>query len=294
MTPALEIDLLRTFLAIAETGNFSRAAERVARTPSAVSLQVKRLEEAAGQRLFHRSTREIALSEAGETLLFYARRILVLHDEAASRLAAPRIEGRIRFGAPNDSGIYAIPQMLRRFARTHPHVDVDVRLGMSAALHRACDAGELDLAIYTNEADRPSLARPIFEEDLVWIGCRGGVAATRRPLPLAVAETGCGWRARALDALARTGIGYRVAYSSEHCQGQIAAVEADLAVAPLPVSIARAPFTRIGPDAGLPELGRYGVFLQVRQGAHPAAEALAQHVRESFAAAEGLGQRLFA
>nr|WP_246191455.1 LysR substrate-binding domain-containing protein [Aureimonas leprariae] len=290
----MEIDLLRTFLAIAESGNFSRAAERVHRTPSAVSLQVKRLEEAVGRQLFRRTTRDVALTEEGETLVGYSRRLLALHDEAAARMGLPEVEGRIRFGAPNDSGIYAIPKMLGRFAGTHPHVDVEVRLDASRNLRSACDRGDLDLAIYTNSAEANGRSTRIHEEELVWIGRKHGIASERRPLPLAIAEAGCSWRDRALDGLARAGIDYRVAYTSEHCQGQIAAVEADLAVAPLPLSVARPPFVRLGSEAGLPELGRYDVYMRLRENAGPAARVLAGHVAASFAAVAGLGERLFA
>lgn len=292
--PTLDIDLLRTFLAIADSGNFSRAAERVNRTPSAVSLQVRRLEDAAGRQLFRRSTREVALTEDGEILIGYARRILELHDAASARLLPPKVEGKVRLGAPNDSGIYALPKMLGRFAGTHPQVDVDVRLDASRNLRNACEAGELDLVIYTNAAETEANGGRIYEEELVWVGRRNGLASERRPLPLALAEAGCAWRARALDGLSRVGIDYRIAYTSEHCQGQIAAVEADLAVAPLPISVARPPFVRLGSDSGLPDLGRYNVYLRLREGAGPATRALASHVSESFEAAAGFGERLFA
>ena len=292
--PTLDPELLRTFVAIAEAGNFSRAAERVLRTPSAVSLQVKKLEDLLGRTMFRRNTRGVALTADGEVLIGYARRILALNEEASARFLLPRAEGRVRFGAPNDSGIFAIPKFLSRFALTHPQVDVDVRLDASAALRRACDAGALDIVIFAGHAEADGAGMPIHEEELVWVGLKGGIAAARRPLPLALADVGCDWRARAIDALARAGILHRAAYSSEHCQGQIAAVEADLAIAPLPLSVARPPFARLGMESGLPTLGRFRVHMQIREGAGPAAEALGRHVAESFKATEGLGKRLFA
>lgn len=294
MVPHLEIDLARTFVAICEAGNFSKAAERVHRTPSAVSLQVKKLEETLGRDLFRREARSVSLTGDGEMLLGYARRLLKLNDEAMARFLAPPIEGKVRFGAPYDSGIFAVPGFLKRFASTHPHVEVDVKLDSSAALRRRCEAGELDLVLFTGEENNSLPAEAVYGEALVWIGLKHGEAVRRKPLPLALADQGCSWRAMALGALDAAGIAYRVAYSSEHCQGQIAAVEADLAVAPLPLSVASPPFVRLGEDCGLPPLGSYTVFMRRREGAGPVVEALAEHVAESFRDAAGRGNRMFA
>lgn len=289
----LEIDILRTFLVICESGNFSKAAERVHRTPSAVSLQVKKLEEVLGRAMFRREARSVSLTGEGEILLSYARRLLALNDEAVARFLAQPLDGRISFGAPNDSGIFAIPGFLKRFASTHPNVDVDVVLDVSSALRRRCANGELDLVLFTGEG--PANAETIFAEELVWIGLKQGEAQKRRPLPLALADHGCSWRAAALSALDSADIPYRVAYSSEHCQGQIAAIEADLAIAPLPLTVARsAPFVRLDADWGLPPLGRYEVFLLKRDGAGPATDALARHIGESYREAADRGTRLIA
>ena len=287
----LDLDLVRTFVTICEAGTFARAAERVGRTPSAISLQVKRLEERLGRALFLRQPRAVVLTADGEALLGLGRRLLALNDEVVAFFDAPPMEGRVRFGAPNDSGLFALPAMLRRFAATHPQVEVDVRLDASRLLVEALAEGELDLVLYAGHLPSNRAAQVVHSEDLVWIGLRGGLAEARRPLPLALCQSGCTWRAAALDALDQAGIPYRVAYTSEHCQGQIAAVEADLAVAPLPLSVARPPFQRI---AALPPLGSYDVLMRPRDGAGPAARALAGHVADSFRDLPGLGNRLFA
>ncbi|KQQ23553.1 LysR family transcriptional regulator [Methylobacterium sp. Leaf123] len=287
----LDLDLVRTFVTICEAGTFVRAAERVGRTPSAISLQVKRLEERLGRALFLRQPRAVVPTADGEALLGLGRRLLALNDEVVAFFDAPPMEGRVRFGAPNDSGLFALPAMLRRFAATHPQVEVDVRLDASRLLVEALAEGELDLVLYAGHLPSNRAAQVVHSEDLVWIGLRGGLAEARRPLPLALCQSGCTWRAAALDALDQAGIPYRVAYTSEHCQGQIAAVEADLAVAPLPLSVARPPFQRIG---ALPPLGSYDVLMRPRDGAGPAARALAGHVADSFRDLPGLGNRLFA
>ncbi|HDZ74796.1 MAG TPA: LysR family transcriptional regulator [Aurantimonas coralicida] len=292
--PNLDIDLARTFVAICESGNFSRAAELVHRTPSAVSLQVKKLEDMVGRALFRREPRAVVPTGDGEMLLGYARRLLRLNDEAMARFLVPQIEGRVSFGAPNDSGIFAIPGILKRFASTHPQVAVDVRLDCSAELRRRCAAGELDVAIVSCGEKPNSSSEEIYSEALVWIGLRNGRAAEQTPLPLALADQGCSWRGRALDALDSVGRDYRIAYSSELCQGQIAAVEADLAIAPLPASVLSSTLVRLNDPERLPPLGSYRVFMMRRDGAGPAADALAQHVSESFRDLSDRQTRIFA
>jgi len=275
-----DIDVLRTFVAICETGNFSRAAERVHRTPSAVSLQVKKLEDLLGRDLFLREPRVAVPTAEGEVMLGYARRLLALNDETMRRFLAPPMQGLVRLGAPNDTGMTALPGILKRFSVTHPHVEVVVRLGGSRDLFDLCRAGDLDVAVFSCDTDGYPGVTEVFAESLVWIGLRHGGAAERRPLPLAVADRGCSWRAMALQALERAGIPYRVAYTSEHCHGQIAAVAADLAVAPLPRGLVSPPFVRLGPP--LPELGTYRMFMMTREGADEAAKTLAAQVGDGF------------
>jgi DNA-binding transcriptional LysR family regulator len=291
--PGIDLDLARTFVAICDSGNFSKAAERVHRTPSAVSLQVKRLEDMLGRALFRREARSVVLTADGEMLLGYARRLLALSDEAMAHFVLPPMEGKVRLGAPFDSGVIAIPAILARFATTHPQVQVDVRLGSSRDLRQRCLAGDLDLALFSLEDTDPATTT-VHTEELVWVGRRHGEAARRRPLPLALADSGCIWRAKALAVLDAAGIPVRIAYSSEHCQGQIAAVEADLAVAPLPLSVVSPPFVRLGPADGLPRLGSYDVQMLRREGAGAVTDALAQHVAANFADIGSRGRRLFA
>ncbi len=287
----LDLDLARTFVTICDLGNFSRAGEAVGRTPSAVSLQVKRLEEAVGRPLFLRDSRSVALTSDGETLLDFARRLLALNDEALRSFRAPALAGRVRLGAPDDAGARVLPEILRRFAASHPEVEVEVRLDSSAPLLRRFRDGGLDVMLGGGEAARFPGATTVHTERLVWAGLRHGRAKDRTPLPLAVAESGCAWRAAALAALERAGIAHRVAYSSEQCQGQIAGVLADLAVAPLPMSAVAPPLVRLD---RLPPIGDFRVHLLARPGADAAARALAAHVEASFRHLSASGMRLFA
>ena len=282
--PLLDTDTLRTFVAIAENGSFTRAAHQVFRTPSALSMQIKRLEETLGQSLFIREARRVSLTPEGEVLLGYGRRLLKLNEEAVGRFLAPSLEGSVRLGTPDDVGTRVLPQVLTRFARSHPAVQVNVNAGRSIDLLKRLDDGELDLALVTLGHSDLSAKRGevVHTEPLVWDGRDGGVAVQRSPLPLSLANHGCAWREMALGALDKAEISYRVAYNSEHCAGQEAAMLADLAVAPFPASLVQPPLRVLGPENGLPALGDYQIALVRRDGSGPAAEALAEQVVQTF------------
>ncbi|MFC3286175.1 LysR family transcriptional regulator [Litchfieldella rifensis] len=284
--PLLDTDVLRTFVAIAESGSFTRAARQVFRTPSALSMQIKRLEETLGQPLFVREARQVRLTPEGEVLLGYGRRLLKLNEEAVTQFLAPSLEGTVRFGTPDDVGTRILPGVLAQFARSHPAVQVDVIMGRSADMLQRMDAGELDLVLVT--AGNPGMEMEatrgdvVHTEPLVWACREGGVAPRRSPLPVALASHGCVWRSAALAALDRAGLPYRIAYTSEHCAGQEAAMLADLAVAPFPLSLVKPPLRKLEQDAGLPPLGDYQVVLIRREGIGSASEALAGHVTDAF------------
>jgi len=288
--PVLDFDLVRTFVAIAESGSFSSAAKRVFRTPSAISMQMKRLEELLGRPLFLREGRSVQLTGDGEALLGYARRLLQLNEEAVARFLAPPLEGRVRFGAPDDFGTRFLPDILARFARSHPQVEVNVVLGPSQTLLAQLEGQALDLTLVTAERgpNGQRQGQVVYSEPLVWVGLKGGLAATREPLPLALSGRGCAWRGAALRALDLAGRAYRIAYTSEHCPAQLAALLADLAVAPLPLSLAGSPFVALGKDSGLPLLGDYQIVLLQADALGVAGGAFRDHVVASFGALESV------
>ncbi|MFL1405311.1 LysR substrate-binding domain-containing protein [Marinobacter sp. M1N3S26] len=279
--PLLDIDVLRTFVAIAESGSFTRAARQVHRTPSALSMQIKRLEDILGQSLFVREARHVRLTSEGEVLLGYGRRFLSLNEEAVQRFLSPVLEGRISLGTTDDVGTRILPGVLSQFARSHPAVQVDVVVGPSEQNLARLDAGELDLVLVTsgNQNQEPR-GEVVHSEPLVWAGREGGVAAHRSPLPVALANHGCVWRRTALDALDRAGVSYRVAFNCDHCAGQEAAMMADLAVAPFPRSLVRPPLRRLDKE-GLPPLANYQVVL-VQRARAPVSDALCGHVRDAL------------
>jgi len=232
------LDALRSFVAICETGSFRRAAERVHKSPSAVSLQIGKLEELVGARLLDRDARHVALSGQGETLLGQARRILGLNDETLALFHRSPLAGRLCLSAPHDLGVTLVPGLLRRLAEVHPDVHVDVRLGTSEAVQKGITGGSVNLAMFNDVQASTIQTQDLFSEPLKWLVLNGGRAVQQDPLPLAVAEVGCAWRDAALNALQTAGRTYRVAYSSDTSMGQVAALRADLAVAALPLSLA--------------------------------------------------------
>ena len=290
-TPAkllLDIDLVKTFVAISDTGSFTSAASQVLRTPSAISMQMKRLEEQLGRSLFAREGRSVALTADGEALLGYARQMLRVNDEAIARFLMPPVEGRVRFGAPDDFGTRFLPNILSRFAATHPKVEVSVVLTTSVKLQNQLKKGDIDLTLVTTEeSDHGAIqGRRIFSEPLIWVGVKGGHARESDPVPLALSDQGCVWRAAALRSLDRAERPYRIAYTCENCQGQLAALLADLAIAPLPQSLLTTDYERLGKAHGLPDIGHYQIRLCEHPKLGPASKAFATHVADSFAEIE--------
>lgn len=281
----LDIDLVRTFVAIADSGSFTAAAADVLRTPSAISMQMKRLEQQLGRSLFSREGRSVRLTTDGEALLGYARQMLRVNEEAVSRFLVPPVEGRVRFGAPDDFGTRFLPNILARFAATHPKVEVSVVLTTSIKLQDQLKKDDIDLTLVTTDegGDGAVQGRTIFSEPLIWTGVKGGRAWQSDPIPLALSDHGCVWRAAALRSLDRTKRPYRIAYTCENCQGQLAALLADLAIAPLPLSLLTPDYERLNRSEGLPEIGHYQIRLCEQADLGPAGKAFATHVAESFA-----------
>ena len=285
----LELDsgLLRTLVAIADTGSFAAAARAVNRTPSAVSMQMKKLEGQINRPLFARQGRSVALTPEGEALLTYARRILKLAEEAVMRFHSVSRTGTVRLGTPDDYAAAFLPSILARFAIAHPLVEFNVTCRHSTALSRMLEEGELDVALVTSRpADHASPKGGIVHRSrLVWAGLAHGTAHERRPLPLAVSNPTCPWRNSAIEALDAAGISYRIACTSEHYAGQLAFVLAGVALAPLPLAILPPDLKPFGSEHGLPVLGHYE--LELRRSPHASGElveAVANHIANDFRA----------
>ena len=284
VSSTLDADLLRTFVAIAETGSFTAAAARVHRTQSAVSMQIKRLEETLGRALFARDGRAVALTAQGELLLDHARRILRLHQEALAAFDVDAIHGEVTVGSPDDYASTFLPAILARFAQTHPRVHVEVVVADSTTLIERLAQGRVHLAIVT-EGHGESGGVVVHREPLVWVTSARHRAHEEDPLPLAVFSQHCCFRRRALAALARVGRASRVAYTSLSVAGIHAAVDAGLAVSAELRGTVRSGQRILTEADGFPSLGDVGVTLQ--RSPHATGrliDRLEQHMLEAFRA----------
>ncbi|MEP3437658.1 MAG: LysR family transcriptional regulator [Hoeflea sp.] len=279
----LDPDVLRSFVAIAETGSFTAAAARIYRTPSAVSMQIKRLEEQLGVSVFLRDARNVALTHDGEVLLGYARRLIALNREAISRFVTSDVSGVVRIGSPSDYGEAVLPSVLKLFAKSHPSVVVDVVIDQSASLLKRFASGHIDIALASCMKDQtPAPGEVMMTDDIVWAGARGGQAYLMDPLPVSMWDEGCVWRENALSALEKVGRAYRVAFMTSHMAGQRAAILADLAVAPLGRSFIGPDIQLLDEDCGLPAPGEYQLLLKVGADPSPQVCALSDHFRAGF------------
>lgn len=286
--PVLDNDILRTFVAIAESGSFSAAAEVVFRTPSAVSMQIKRLEEQLGVSLFVRDARSVVLTDSGETLLAYARRMLALSNEAMSRFRHPEMHGVVRLGATDDVGERILPTVLKQFSAAFPGVMVDVTVDRSRSLEKRLRAQKLDLTILNAPSDFSDEfpSERILHEKLVWVGARGGTAYLKDPVPVSMWESTCAWRNEAVARLSAAGKRYRVAYLSATTLVQRAAVLADLAVAPMGAYYVTDDMEVLGESQGLPDLGYYDVRLMFSTQGGELIDAVADAIRNSYRSVE--------
>lgn len=278
--------MLRTLVAIADTGNFSAAAEVVFRTPSAVSMQVKKTEELVGRPIFNRDSRSVTLTTDGERLLQHGRRMLALNREMMAQFVATEVSGVVRLGAPDDMAERALPDLLRRFSETHCHVTIDVVVDTSTTLLKMVRNQQLDLAAITCDPENlvPDDAEVLFQERLTWAGARNGIAYEKNPLPISVWEEGCAWRNAGLQSLQEANRDFRVAFMSSNISGQRAAILADLAVAPIPISACVNGVVELSESDGLPPLKDYALGMVLAKDLSPPALAAADHLRASFSA----------
>jgi DNA-binding transcriptional LysR family regulator len=234
----LDIDQLRTFVAIADTGSFTRAAEIVHKTQSAVSMQMKRLEDRVGRPIFERDGRLSKLTDDGERLLDYARRIVRLNLECMTSFNDNELTGRVRLGLPDDYADRYLPEILARFSRSNPKAEVTVVCEPTTNLIERVQHGDLDLAIITH-VDRRGPSEIVRIEQLLWITSSRHGVHEETPIPLALGRPSCDWRHSATEALESAGRAFRVAYVSWHSTAVGAAVLAGLAVSVLPESAIR-------------------------------------------------------
>lgn len=225
----LNSELLRTFIAIAETGSVTGGAELIGRSQSAASLQIKQIEACLGRPVFDRHGRGVGLTSAGERLLPVAREVLQRLDRTVSEIQGTTLAGRLRLGLPGEYGQETLSRIVAAFADAHPQVELEVRSALSTGFPRALETGALDLAVH--EVPEPGSGMELLRADeLRWMTASAHGAERREPLPVALFDRACWWRDAALQALETAGRTYRIVYSSESMRGVLGAVEAGIAV----------------------------------------------------------------
>jgi len=274
--PVLDLELVKAFVAVAESRSFTRAAGVLNRTQSAVSMQVRKLEDRLGIGLLHRTTVSVALSPAGESFLGYARRLLALNDEAIGRLLAHSMEGHIRIGAMEDYATFVLPEMLAAFVAGHPNVHLEMETGLTHAMpERLGDDFDLVIAMHSEGCGDGELLR---REQAIWAAGASHEVETQEPLPVALHPQGCLFRRWAMDALDAQKRPWRLAFVSQ----SLAAVEA-IAAQGLAVTVAKAGtfpsrLRAVGENGGMPRLPVAEIRLHRARGLSPAGSLLAEHL----------------
>jgi DNA-binding transcriptional LysR family regulator len=280
--PMLDTDQLRSFLAIVDTGSFTRASERVHKTQSAVSMHMKKLEERLGRPLFDKQGRGVRLSEDGEKLVDYARRMLQLEASAVAAISNKGLTGQVRLGIPDDYADNFLPAILARFSRRHPLVEVSVICDASLSLDEQLHLGQLDIAVVT-DCQRLANVEILREEPLNWVAGPHGSAYAERPMPLALGRMTCIWRNAALASLAESSIPWRLVLTSNNYAAIAPMVQAGLAITVLPTSAFR-PWQRVlGAREGLPPLPPCRIGFITAQGEQsPEVKALGETIRAAL------------
>lgn len=270
----MDLDLLRTFVLAVDMDSFAKAAERVARSQSAVSLQMQRLEEITGRPLFLKQGRGWQLTPAGELLLGYARQMLDINDKAVQALNDTRLEGQVSLGLPADFAESELPVILARFAAVYPHVQISIVIDRQAVLHQQLQNGKLDVIVCMGP-QLPQEAIPIGKLPLRWIGGQAGRVQPDQPVPLLLFEAPCIIRQVGLEALEQAGRPWRVVLTSPSLSGLWAAAQAGLGIT-LRTEIGVPAGCKILPAAaGLPPLPAFHLFLlRQKQSPSPAVSRL--------------------
>ena len=278
----LSSELLRTFLAVAESGSITDGAARIFRSQSAASLQIRKLEETLGKPVFERHGRGVVLTELGERLLPVARDITRKLDATLCDLTADDLEGKLRLGIPDDQSKHSLSRIVGEFAQSHPLVELEVICALSTGFRDALASGDLDLAIYEAAQPQPGLA-VLRRERTCWMVSRHHDLVSRDPVPVALFDRDCWWRDAALEALRGMDRSFRVVYSSQSVAGVAAAIEAGIAIGLLGETSLTPPLRKLGRDEGFGKMPVSNLVLGVRPDADsPSVRAMRKAVRRAF------------
>ena len=277
----LDPDLLRSFLAVAQSLSFTQAAQRLGVRQPTVSQHVRKLEEAVGRPLFIRDTRSVALTADGEAMAGFARTILAAHEQAAGYFSGSGLRGRLRFGVSDDLALTPLPRILRDFRQLYPRIDLELTVAQSGALHRRLESGHLDVAFVKHDVGDGG-GRLVRRDRLVWAAVQGPRLAADRPMPLVVYQAPSLSRSRAVGALERAGRPFRITCTVRGVNGILAAARAGLGVAIFARSLVPDDLVELPASADLPELGEIDLVLLTNpRAATEPAEALTTAILSS-------------
>jgi DNA-binding transcriptional LysR family regulator len=292
----IDTSLLRTFVVLAETRSFTRTAERIARTQSATSMQIRKLEELLGTPLFKRNNRNVELTAAGERLMGYARHIVGLCEAMMDRFQEVEVEGEVRFAAPEDYTTHYLPDILADFVASHPRIMLNVNCELTLKLIEGFEAGHYDLVVIKQEPGQiyPH-AESLWREQLVWVAgpdtfdgvrhfneVRLRFQTDNQPLPLVLSPSPCVYRKRALEALGAVGVPWKGVYTSPSLAGTTAAVKAGLGITVLPRNMVPESLIPFEPEQNWPLLKDAEICLLASPGATQATRTLATFIRENM------------
>ena len=276
----LDIELLRSFVSVVDAGGFTRAGERVHRTQSTVSQQIKRLEDAVGKPLLVRNGKQATPTDEGERLLSYARRILMLEAEARDVVSRPGHDGVLRLGIPEDFAAYRLTELVSDISRVRPGLRLNVRSGLSVILGDLLERGELDLALLKRETGSAG-GLAAWPENLHWVTSREHeIDLDNGPVPLIVGDQGCLYRNRMIHALESAGRAWRIAFWSPNLSGIHAALSAGLGVSLLPERGILPEHKVVDPARGFPTVTNTEIALVAAANASPAILRLAEMLVE--------------
>ena len=276
----IDTQQIKSFIAIAETGTFSKAANNVGRTQSALSLQIKKLEDMLDCQLFVRTARRVTLTEHGEVFLGYAKQMISLQWEVFSRLKEPDLAGKIRFGTPEDFATYYLPDVLASFHQHHPRIQLSVECDLTLNLMKGFERGDFDLILVKRDPQTVKGGSKVWREPLVWAAADHYIF--EQPLSLVLSPQPCIYRARALAALDKAKIPWHISYTSPSLAGTLAAVKAGLGITVLPANMLPTGIHRIAKDLKLPALADAEIALMKRDDLTKASEMLAEHIVQSM------------
>ena len=249
----LNTDLLRTFVAVAETASITEGAARIFRSQSAASLQIRKLEQIVGQPVFDRHGRGVVLTLVGERLLLVARDVTLRLDSALREITADTIHGKLRLGIPDDQSRETLSRIVAEFSQRHPRVELEVLCDLGTDFPKALGSGALDLAVY--EVEHPPAGAEVLRQDKTfWMASRHHSLLDRDPIPVALFDRACWWRDAALKAIRASGRPYRVIFSSQSVAGVVAAIEAGVAIGLLAEGSLTESLRLLGPDDGFGEM----------------------------------------